>query len=140
MDKRSIAVKYAWTFLGSLYRWGGDDPSGWDCSGLVQEILASVGLDPKGDQTAQMLYEHFKDNAIDISTFDPYDGCVVFYGSSLDKITHVGFAIGNGLMIEAGGGGSRTKTEQDAINQNAFVRIRPVNNRRDLLIACDPFI
>ena len=53
---RSVATKVAWHYLGTPYIWGGDDFSGFDCSGFVIEILKSVGILPRdGDWTAAML-------------------------------------------------------------------------------------
>ncbi len=46
---------YLLTYLHKPYLWAGSSPidgSGLDCSGAVQEWLAPLGLDPKGDQTA----------------------------------------------------------------------------------------
>jgi len=39
MDRREIAAKIAWHYLGTPYVWGGDDFSGFDCSGYVIEIM-----------------------------------------------------------------------------------------------------
>jgi cell wall-associated NlpC family hydrolase len=36
---RIVALEYAWTFLGTWYSWGGDDPSGIDCSGFTGEVM-----------------------------------------------------------------------------------------------------
>ena len=138
MTLREVAVNYAWTLLGDPYLWGGDDFAGRDCSGQVQEILAAVGLDPSGDQTADGLYRHFSDKVIDANHNGIPAGCVVFYGTK-QKIIHVVFSIGNGLMIEQGGGGSRTLTETDAMRDNAFSRIRPISRRSDFVCAVDPF-
>lgn len=127
---------YALSFLGQPYAWGGDDPvDGYDCSGLVQEILASVGADPAGDQTAQTLYEHFRRQGR-ITT--PQLGALVFYGENRNAITHVAFCLDRHRVIEAGGGGSKTKTRADAARQNAFVRIRPYDHRKDVLAVWMP--
>ncbi len=139
MSKLSIATNYAASFLGLPYIWGGDHPmNGYDCSGLVQEILASVGLDPEGDQTAQTLYhELLKAGAIE--QFAPFQtGSIFFFGKNKDSISHVAFGMSGREMIEAGGGGSKTKTTKDAIAQKAFVRIRPIDRRKDLVAALLP--
>jgi hypothetical protein len=34
-------------FLNLPYIWGGDDFKGYDCSGLVQELYAMIGIDPR---------------------------------------------------------------------------------------------
>ncbi len=134
MSKLSIANNYAASFLGLPYIWGGDHPmNGYDCSGLVQEILASIGLDPQGDQTAQTLYTELQIGGAVAAT--PRVGGVLFFGKNLQNITHVAYCMSETEMIEAGGGGSKTKTTKDAIAQKAFVRIRPISRRKDL-VAC----
>lgn len=126
-----MIIKYALAFLGKPYIWGGDDPMrGFDCSGLVQELLASVGKDPAGDQTAHGLYLHFSANGTLIQK--PEEAALAFFGTE-QRITHVALCLNDYQMIEAGGGGSSTKTVNDAIAQNAFVRIRPISNRKDLV-------
>lgn len=136
MVKKMIACEYAWHFVGRPYIWGGDDPMrGFDCSGLVQEILASVGMDPKGDQSAQAMFEFY----LSVSEREMRGpGALVFYGLRPDKITHIAFMIDDQHIIEAGGGGSKTLTEKDAIEQNAFVRIRPWNHRKDIVAILMP--
>ena len=134
-------VSYALSFVGQPYRWGGDDTiNGFDCSGLIQEILAAVGMDPPGDQTAQGLYAYFLPRQM-LTSNALAAGALCFYGASEDRITHVGFSLGNGCMVEAGGGNSRTQTRADAARQNAYVRVRPIQHRHDLvavIIPCYP--
>jgi cell wall-associated NlpC family hydrolase len=122
-------------FLNLPYIWGGDDFKGYDCSGLVQELYAMIGIDPRGDQTAQVLYNYFKGRST------PHKrgvGALVFYGSSPTRVSHVGMMIGDDVMIEAGGGGSRTTSESAAARDNAFVRIRPIDRRSDLIAVLYP--
>jgi len=128
MIKELIAmtmIEYAMTFLGTPYVWGGNEPhTGWDCSGFVNEVLRAYKIIDKQDYSSQMLYEK-------ISNFDGAksqikEGSVLFFGKSLDKISHVGIAINDWQYIESGGGDSRS------VNKG-FVRIRPINYRRDLL-------
>jgi len=123
-------INYAHSFVGKPYIWGGDDPIlGFDCSGLVQEILSSVGMDPPGDQTANALYMFFMAQP---HTTQAKAGSLVFYGK-VPNVTHVGFMVDKWRMIEAGGGGSSTKTGADAAAQNAYIRIRPIQRRNDLI-------
>jgi cell wall-associated NlpC family hydrolase len=131
-----LLVEYALTFVGKPYRWGGDDAiEGFDCSGLAQELLASVGMDPPGDQTAQGLYNYFEGRG-ERNVY--LAGALAFYGDSVTKITHVAVLMDQYRVIEAGGGGSKTTSEAAAAAQNAYVRLRPVNHRDDLIAVIRP--
>lgn len=128
---------YALSFLGKPYIWGGDDPiNGYDCSGLIICLLQGVGIFPNNkDTTSQGLYEFL--NPIS----QPYKkglGAIVFYGESIAKISHVAMMLDDDLIIESGGGNSKTLTKEDASKQNAYVRIRPLKYRKDLVYICMP--
>lgn len=135
MSKLPIILAYSKAFIGLPYIWGASHPSsGYDCSGLVQELLASVGLDPKDDQTAQTLFNHFELYSADYQSIGSAEaGAILFFGKSQKAITHVSFAFDSMHMLESGGGGSKTITVKDAIQHQAFVRIRPISNRKDLI-------
>jgi cell wall-associated NlpC family hydrolase len=127
MDSRVVLYDYAMRLVGLPYRWGGDDTvDGFDCSGLVQELLKAAGvLTGRADHTAAALAALFPE------TLEPGFGSLVFFGSG--AISHVGFCLNNLLMLEAGGGGSKTLTEKDAAAQNAYVRVRPIRARTDIV-------
>lgn len=135
MTRNEIVLKYALSFIGTPYRWGGSDRfTGFDCSGFIQEVLDAVGIDPRGDQTAQGLYNAFSQCEIDHTA--PIPECaLLFFGKSKSQITHVAMSLGSGSMIEAGGGGSKTVTTADAISQNACIRIKSIYRRNDLVAA-----
>lgn len=133
-----LLIDYAMKFVGTPYRWGGSTANGIDCSGLVQEILMTVGIDPAGDQTAQILFNHFNQTANQDKDQTVRAGSLAFYGQSREKITHVAFMIDTWRMIEAGGGGSKTLTLADAERDIAFVRVRPFFRRKDLVAMIHP--
>lgn len=127
MSKLELARIVALSHLGTFYKWGGDDPSGFDCSGLCIEILKSVGLFPRTqDTTAQGLFNKYRS----AETAVPFEGCLVLYQNKARKIIHVEYCLDSEFTIGASGGGSRTKTEADAIRDNAYIKIRPINERR----------
>jgi len=130
---------YMMSFVGLPYRWGGDDPIlGYDCSGLVQEFLASVDMDPPGDQNAQQLFQYFVgfDNHIEGRVLGC--GALCFYGKSVKEITHVAMMIDDTSIVEAGGGGSKTTSLEAAAQQNAYVRMRRFDRRKDLVAVLMP--
>lgn len=121
---------YAMSHLGLPYIWGGDDSvDGYDCSGFVIELMKSCGLAPGHDMTANSLMYYYKQIGRECS---PQFGALAFYGKK-DLSTHIAFCLDHTRIIEAGGGGSRTKTREDAAKHNAYIRIRPVEYRRDYL-------
>ncbi|RPI56414.1 MAG: hypothetical protein EHM49_00030 [Deltaproteobacteria bacterium] len=136
--KRKIAVAIAWKMWGLPYKWGGDDPiESFDCSGMVVEILKSVGALPrKGDWTAHSLWELFKDRLVE----HPYEGCLVFWENGSGKVIHVELCLDNELSIGASGGGSSTLTEQNASDQNAYIKVRPFRSRSLIKGFLDPFL
>lgn len=151
-SERKKAVEYARRFLGTPYSWGGESPiialktikgtlrqiGGFDCSGFVRWIGKASGWIPfKGDQTSQMLFNRFQNKEIKVQFRGP--GCLAFYGRSKSKITHIAMFVDHNRIIEAGGGGSKTKTVEDAQRTGACVREMYFGHRRDLVAICDPF-
>jgi len=138
MTKLEIAKQVAFSFLGKPYRWGGNDPiDGFDCSGFCIEILKSVGILPRqGDWTAQGLWNLFEEQEVAA----PYPGCLVFWlNKDRDKIIHIEFAISHDHCIGSSGGGSKTLNIQDAIDQDAYIKIRPWASRENVKGFVDPF-
>ena len=135
---RSKAVEYAWTFLGLPYIWGGDDPvRGFDCSGLVVEVLQAVGLLPhKSDLTANGLYLRYAQRRVE----QGYAGCLVFWFSPAGLATHVELMVDDYHTIGASGGGSSTTSPQAAVDQNAFVKMRPLGYCGSSYKIVDPFL
>lgn len=84
-------IDFAMAQLGDPYKWGGNGPNAWDCSGLTQHAFAAAGISiPRvvGPQYAATKH---------ISMSDLQPGDMVFYGS----MSHVGIYLGNGRVIHA---------------------------------------
>jgi hypothetical protein len=122
MDRRRLALEYARAYIGTFYSWGGDDPSGFDCSGFVLEVLQAVGIVPRAvDMTADALRRHF---AAHQSV--PRPGALLFRGDPAVHVEMVFAVIGEDVItIGASGGTSKTKTKDDAVRDNAFIKLRP---------------
>lgn len=129
-------VEYALCFIGRPYIWGGNGSGktagGFDCSGLVVECLQAIGVLASGsDATAQGLFRDLVDRGWTmVRPGNERPGDICFWGKSAASITHVSIAIGSGQHIEAGGGGSSSKTEATS---TGMVRVRPLSSRADLL-------
>lgn len=131
MSKQIIIYDYLMKFVGLPYIFGGNNPlTGFDCSGLVIEIASAIGLPPPRDMAAQELYSFYSGFFVDA---EPRFGSLAFYGKSTNFISHIAFCISDTLMIEAGSGNHTTTTREIAAVQNAFVRIRPIKKRSDLV-------
>ena len=132
---KKIASSLALHFVGLPYVWGGDDAiQGFDCSGFVIELLKSVGKLPRdGDWTAETLYLRFRINQVKYAK----EGCLVFWTNKKRKVNHVEYVYKRGLTIGASGGGSKTLTMENAIKQNAYVKIRPL--RKGYYAIVNPF-
>lgn len=123
-----ILYDYAMKHVGKPYMWGGDDPmAGFDCSGLILELLACAGITFKHDKTAHQLYEYFAKHG----DLNRGLGALCFYGNP-ERVTHVAMFLDDNFIIEAGGGNSKTQTLNDAIMQNAYIRVRHYEHRRDV--------
>lgn len=127
-------VEYALKFIGRGYIWGGDGSGkcggGFDCSGLVLECLWAFGLYDGPDTTAQGLHKALSAKGLaSVPRGLENAGDVLFFGNDAAHITHTALAIGDGLMVEAGGGGSKCKTPATS---TGMVRVRPI---RDNIVA-----
>lgn len=124
MNRREYFVHVIEGYLGTPYKWGGDDPLGIDCSGLINEAAPLVGLlGSKEDRTAEGWYQHSAPIA------DPKTaiaGDLLFWKNAVGKVVHVemfyAFVDGSPRSIGASGGGSGTLTVADAEKADAFVK------------------
>ena len=125
--QKKVFISTAYSYLKEWYIWGGDDPDGFDCSGLVIECLKSIGfiLD-KEDATANGIWKLYKEKQVP----NPTEGCLVFYFNSRGIAYHVGICVDPYHCINADGGNSKCKTIQDAKKYDAFIKIRPIDKRK----------
>jgi len=95
-DMGSIAARTAERFVGIPYRWGGENVvDGMDCSGFVRAVYNLCGINiPR--TSAEQFRAGDKVNREELA-----DGDIVFFGSSAEKINHVGIYVGNGRFVHA---------------------------------------
>lgn len=84
--KISRVIDEARTYIGTPYKWGGNDNKGIDCSGLLVRSFESIGL--KIPRTTGQQIEIGKS----VSLKKSKKGDLVFFafGKSKRKVTHVG--------------------------------------------------
>jgi len=140
---RFKAAEYCEKWIGIFYLYGGDDPSGFDCNGIMHEVLQAYGVEKRGyDCTAHQLYLNHKSKEIKKR---PYPGCLVFwFKKGTEHVQHVEMVteVIQDLIFTTGasGGGKRTTTEKAAIQHNAYIKKNPINYRGKNYVVCDPFL
>jgi gamma-D-glutamyl-L-lysine dipeptidyl-peptidase len=95
-DMGTIAARTAERFVGIPYQWGGDNVvDGMDCSGFVRAVYNLCGVNiPRTSR------EQFSTGE-SVERENLKDGDLVFFGSSLDAINHVGIYVGNNRFVHA---------------------------------------
>jgi cell wall-associated NlpC family hydrolase len=88
-------VSTALTLRGIQYRNGGSDPSGFDCSGLVQWVFAQNGI-----RVPREVRDQFQ-TGMHIDLRDVRAGDLVFFETVTDGASHVGLAIGGEQFVHA---------------------------------------
>jgi cell wall-associated NlpC family hydrolase len=89
-----LIVSEAFSWLGTPYRYGGDDRSGVDCSGLVSQVYGALGISVP--RTSRTQFE----NSERVKTDKLQQGDLIFFSNGA-IVNHVGIYIGNGEMIHA---------------------------------------
>jgi cell wall-associated NlpC family hydrolase len=100
------ALSFALSQIGVPYVWGGESPSGYDCSGLVQAAYRAAGISLP--RTAQEQFDagpRLPPNA----QLEPGD--LVFFGPSTTDVEHVGIVVQPGEMVDAPHKGTVVRTE-----------------------------
>lgn len=80
---------------GAPYRLGGDDPNGFDCSGLVRYVFAQHGI-----AMPRTVAEQFKVGST-IAMAELKAGDLVFFSTTASGASHVGIAVGGDSFVHA---------------------------------------
>ncbi len=95
-DRRAVA-DFAMGFRGVPYRLGGTDPTGFDCSGLVQYVFAQYGI-----AVPRVVEEQWEfGDKVKPSDIEPGD--LIFFNTKGrgDGASHVAIAIGGDSFVHA---------------------------------------
>lgn len=93
-DFKAKAISVAKSNLGVKYKWAGNNPNGFDCSGLVTYSYGKAGVNLP--RTAGEMYNI----GTKVTSLQPGD--LLFYATSGGrKVTHVAIYLGNGQMIHS---------------------------------------
>ncbi|MGH8240779.1 MAG: C40 family peptidase [Steroidobacteraceae bacterium] len=88
-------VQIASGLIGTPYRYGGEDPRGFDCSGLVFYSFDKLGIGvPRTAQEQRRAARGVKREALTA-------GDLVFFRTSARRVNHVGIYAGDGKFIHA---------------------------------------
>lgn len=89
------AAETALAMVGRPYKYKGDSPAGFDCSGLVRYSYLVAGMDvPHGTNA---LRQHTRP----VSDRDIRKGDLLFFNESGKKYSHVGIYEGDGRFVHA---------------------------------------
>ena len=98
-DRAQRLMGIANQYIGVPYVFGGNDPSGFDCSGFTRYVYSAVGID-----LPRMADEQYNVGSyVSRSFLQPGD--LVFFTTYLPGVSHVGIYIGNNQFINASNNG-----------------------------------
>ena len=115
----SPAVDIAQQYLGVPYVWGGESPSGFDCSGLVQYVYGQLGVD-----LPRVAADQARVGQPVASLAEARPGDLLAFH---DPVDHIGIYAGNGLMVVAPKTGDVVKVQAVYDEPTAIRRVLPSN-------------
>jgi len=118
--------RYAESFIGTPYKYGGMNRDGMDCSGLVVRVYADV-LDKKVPHSTLKLYHSGRY----IPRSQLYTGDLVFFGERGYRASHVGIYLGNNQFIHASSSQGVVVSQLDSqYYQRRFIEARRILSQR----------
>ena len=97
-SKAKAIISTAKSFLGVPYVWGGQSPSGFDCSGYINYVFGKHGI-----TLPRTAAEQFNVGT-SVSKSNLIPGDLVYFTTYKEGPSHVGIYLGNGEFIHASSG------------------------------------
>ena len=108
-EDRKKVINTARRYIGTPYVWGGENPSGFDCSGFTQYVYnESLGFN-----IPRVSYEQYNTSSglrVDRRSLEPGD--LIFFITRGSRVSHVGIYIGDNKFIHAPSTGNLVRTER----------------------------
>lgn len=95
LDRGKQIAWYAYQLVGCPYSWGGRDPSGFDCSGLVYYVYQHFGITLNRVAQDQAL------NGVHVDPDNLQPGDILCFYSGSSYIGHSGIYLGYGMFVHA---------------------------------------
>jgi cell wall-associated NlpC family hydrolase len=122
--ERAELVETAQSYIGTPYQWGGETPSGFDCSGYVQYVYRNAaGVDLP--RTSRTQYSSTRGSFVKRSDLQPGD--LVFFVTRGLTVSHVGMYVGESKFIHAPSSGNLVRI--DSLNDPYFWKDRFVGGK-----------
>lgn len=121
--KSSMAATQALTLVGKPYRFGGNNPQGFDCSGLVQYSYSLAGVDlPHGTSQLRQMSRPISQNQLQ-------RGDILFFNQEGKKSSHVALYLGEDRFIHSPSSGKSVYIASfaDAYWRRHFTEARRLN-------------
>ncbi len=122
MGEKAAAAAVA--MIGRPYKYKGDSPEGFDCSGLVRYSYLAAGLAvPHGTKSLRSVTHPVSYREIRI-------GDLLFFNERGRKSSHVGIYLGDDVFVHAPGSGGKVKKESlsDSHWKKSFFEARRLIN------------
>ena len=99
------AAQHAATMVGKPYKYGGSNPAGFDCSGLVQFSFRQAGISlPRSTEEQRRAARKVRASGLQ-------PGDLLFFDQQGKKHGHVGIYVGRGEFVHAPSSGKRVRRD-----------------------------
>jgi cell wall-associated NlpC family hydrolase len=123
-EARASLVQTSKRYIGTPYRWGGEGPSGFDCSGYVQYVYRrAAGVDLPRSSAEQ--YSSRRGRFVGRYALQPGD--LVFFATRGPGVSHVGMYLGDNKFIHAPSSGNLVRI--DSLNDPYYWKDRYVGGK-----------